>query len=634
MKHKIQTITIIRTINSEQYNEEVPLLFNYIINCDKKDTIPDKYLPPNISLEDSHVNFQSSIDGSTLLHLSIEYGKYDILKQLLEIPGINKRAIDFKGNNILIKSILSGRSNSSQYIARKLKKEGIDQRNNEGDSAIFVACRKNKVDVLHKLIKYGGNVNVQNHKGITPLMIACFYMNLEMIQMLLEAGALVNIVDNEKSNCIHYMAKSKNLEHIENFIPYFNLFKTYGKEAEASDSDQKQPLAYALENDCEPMINFLLNITSMKDIRLVYRNEEYKEHKEHQEMKLQSTPRTPTCGLLSPRGISRGMSQGIQYGNNNQKVNTFGFINSNEIEFDELQKRDERDKKWGIMLDEWDKTNKRPKALYERVYKYVPDKLRQRLWEKELYINEQMSNQTSSFYEYVEIEDRGKDDNQIHKDVMRAFQNNVNFMTKFSDGQRILFRVMRAWSIQNELGYVQGMSDLCGLLILILHNEERVFWGFDCIMKHEKYHLCDKFEAGFPGLLQCASIVKRILKKYHSKIYTFLVANEYQFDVIKSYLMEYFMLWFCRVFPPEFEVRIMDIILMEGSDICFTIFSAIIYFGKENLMKQKENIFIDKVLTDPIQLMGENFKPDKFIHFIQKSRISSKEIKQWIDDIE
>ena len=604
MKSKIKTVTIIRIINSERVDEEVPILFNFILNCEKKDTIPERYLPPLVSLEDSQINFQSSIDGSTLLHIAIENGKYDILKQLLDIEGINKLAVDHKGNNILIKAILTGRSNSPQYIARKLKKECIDQKNNEGDSAIYLTCRKNNVELLRKLISYGGDVNVQNNKGITPLMVACFYMNLEMITILLEAGARVDIIDNDHSNCIHYMAKSKNLEHIDDFAPYFDLFKKYSKEAEAYDIDQKQPLSYALETGCEPIINFLLHVTSMRDIRLVYRKEETKEQRQQ------------SNELKSPR-----------------KINTFGFINSNEIEFDVLKKRDERDIKWGNMLDEWDKTGKRPKKLYERIYKYVPDKLRQRLWEKELYVNEQISKQSNEFHIFADVEDRGKDDNQIHKDVMRALQNNVNFMTKFTDGQRILFRVMRSWSLQNQLGYVQGMSDLCGLLILLLHEEERVFWGFDCIMKNEKYNLQEMFAPGFPGVLKTCSICKKIIKKYHPKIYSFLVSKEYEFDIMKSYMMEYFMLWFCRVFPPDLQVRIMDIILLEGCEICFTIFSAILYFGRNAILRQEEAIFVDKLLTDPITTMGgDSFRPDKFIDFIQKSKISSKEIKQWYSD--
>ncbi|EMD48669.1 Rab GTPase activating protein, putative [Entamoeba histolytica KU27] len=88
------------------------------------------------------------------------------------------------------------------------------------------------------------------------------------------------------------------------------------------------------------------------------------------------------------------------------------------------------------------------------------------------------------------------------------------------------------------------------------------------------------FLPGFPGINKCAFVAMKVMKKYHPKIFYHLKSKEYDFDNWKTYMLEYFMLWFCRCFHPEFEVRILDLILMEGWEIVFSIFSAILHYSK------------------------------------------------------
>ncbi|BFU23269.1 Rab GTPase activating protein, putative [Entamoeba histolytica HM-1:IMSS-B] len=595
---QVQLKLISRTIEGKKVNERVPPVFVFALNAGRQETINERQLPPYISIQDSKLNFKSKIDGSTALHIAAETGKSNFVKQLLA-AGITKSAQDINGNNALIRGVIAGRTNACVYLARKMNKTGIDSQNNLGECAIYIACRRNNLKLLEKLIKYGGNVNIQNNKGITPLMVACFYMNLEMINLLIKAGANIDTVDSDKSNCLHYMAKSKNLNKITNFGAYFDYFRKSVTAAEAADINEKQPLFYALQSECEPLVNFFLNVTSLKDVRLVYNEENTIAKKEVIEVK--------------------------------SNTDEFGYVKDQTQTEDEIKKitSQEREKKWEIMLDEWNKSGKVPRALFHRVYKFVPLNKRKKYWEIELKINQSIQEYNGYFARITELPERGKDDEQIHKDVMRAHQNNIHFMAKFNDGQRTLFRVLRAWSMQDDLGYVQGMSDLCGFLILILQEEEEVYWGFSALMNNPKYNLREMFLPGFPGINKCAFVAMKVMKKYHPKIFYHLKSKEYDFDNWKTYMLEYFMLWFCRCFHPEFEVRILDLILMEGWEIVFSIFSAILHYSKVEILKMDEYIFIDKALADPMTLMGSQFDQDKFINFVKKARITPKEIKKW-----
>ncbi|KAL7722986.1 Rab-GAP TBC domain-containing protein [Entamoeba marina] len=549
---EVSLVPVKREINNKIITERVPPIFAFALTAGRQETMNDRQLPPNISQRDSKINFKSRNDGSTALMIAAETGKSNLIKQLLRV-GITKNAVDVSGNSALIRGAIAGRTNACVYLARKVKKSGIDTQNTEGETAIFVSCRRNNIKLLEKLVKYGGDVNIQTKNGVSPLMVACFYLNLEMIQILINGGANIDAVDNDNSNCLHYMAKSKSIPKVTNFPDYFVYFRKSVATAEMQDRNGNQPLFYALQTDCEPLVNFFLNVTSMKDVHLVY-NED------------------------------------------------------NAIFKEETQENKE------VMIGT--KSNKIPRALFHRVYKYVPIAERKRYWELILHIKTCIEESPGYFFRITEIQERGKDDDQIHKDVVRSHQTNIHFKTKFSDGQRTLFRVLRAWAIQDELGYVQGMNDLCGYLVLILQEEEHVYWAFNVLMNNNRYNLRQMLLPGFPGVSKSAYVSMKVIRKYHPKIYRHLKTLGYDFEHQKTYMLEYYMYWFSRVFPADVELRLLDIILME-----------------EEIMKKEEFIFVDKALTDPIELMGDSFEVEKFISYIFKCRITSKEIRKWFASV-
>eukprot|EP00003_Mantamonas_plastica_P009324 TRINITY_DN1868_c3_g4_i2.p2 TRINITY_DN1868_c3_g4~~TRINITY_DN1868_c3_g4_i2.p2 ORF type:complete len:118 (-),score=37.75 TRINITY_DN1868_c3_g4_i2:353-682(-) len=69
-----------------------------------------------------------------------------------------------------------------------------------GDSALFLAIRRNKDEVAVELIKAGCDVN-QRRKGFGPPLVAfcAGFRKVKQLELLLENGADANAVDEENS---------------------------------------------------------------------------------------------------------------------------------------------------------------------------------------------------------------------------------------------------------------------------------------------------------------------------------------------------------------------------------------------------------------------------------------------------
>ena len=53
--------------------------------------------------------------------------------------------------------------------------EDIDGRDSDGDTALYCACRKGHVDIVHYLLANGANTELRGFRNWTPLQVACKY---------------------------------------------------------------------------------------------------------------------------------------------------------------------------------------------------------------------------------------------------------------------------------------------------------------------------------------------------------------------------------------------------------------------------------------------------------------------------
>ncbi|KAH7064735.1 rab-GTPase-TBC domain-containing protein [Macrophomina phaseolina] len=183
----------------------------------------------------------------------------------------------------------------------------------------------------------------------------------------------------------------------------------------------------------------------------------------------------------------------------------------------EMMKRKEwqREEKWrkmgklvgqaptgGGMLFEFD--TKSPK-LIERTWKGIPDRWRASAWYAFLSASAKKDPDSPPDEELVEAfydlqEEDSAEDMQIDMDVPRTISHHIMFRRRYRGGQRLLFRVLHAFSLYlPDTGYVQGMAALAATL-LCYYDEERAFVMLVRLWKLRGLERL--YQSGFEGLME------------------------------------------------------------------------------------------------------------------------------------
>ena len=101
---------------------------------------------------------------------------------------------------------------------------------------------------------------------------------------------------------------------------------------------------------------------------------------------------------------------------------------------------------------------------------------------------------------------KNNDEMRIRKDISRTFTNypeslqalecqGKGFNWRSEEGQKMLYNVLLAYAnYDSQIGYVQGMNYIAGMLLMHIGDDEKVFWcilyimnrkNWRCIYKHE-----------------------------------------------------------------------------------------------------------------------------------------------------
>ena len=75
--------------------------------------------------------------------------------------------------------------------------ENLDERVDNGGTALIVASREGAIDIVQDLLANGVNINLKNNDGNNALWFACFGNNLDLMRLLINAGI---DLDNQNDN--------------------------------------------------------------------------------------------------------------------------------------------------------------------------------------------------------------------------------------------------------------------------------------------------------------------------------------------------------------------------------------------------------------------------------------------------
>ncbi|UJR14534.1 hypothetical protein I4U23_001530 [Adineta vaga] len=140
-----------------------------------------------------------NITGWTPLYAAMKSRKFDVVKLLLK-RGADPNAVTKLGSTpFLLASeicdldIIEACVEANADLDFAPSGSDADNLNITGQTALFMATLKDRVDVVKFLIDKRAQVNVQNRYGVSPLLLCAESGNFELVQALVEAGADVNI---------------------------------------------------------------------------------------------------------------------------------------------------------------------------------------------------------------------------------------------------------------------------------------------------------------------------------------------------------------------------------------------------------------------------------------------------------
>ncbi|XP_068636937.1 uncharacterized protein [Aristolochia californica] len=252
------------------------------------------------------------------------------------------------------------------------------------------------------------------------------------------------------------------------------------------------------------------------------------------------------------------------------------------------QEREERRvRKWRKMIgvggSDWKHyVRRKPHVVKRRIRKGIPDCLRGLVWQL-ISGSRDLLLMNPGVYEQLVIYETSSSELDIIRDISRTFPTHVFFQQRHGPGQRSLYNVLKAYSVYDrDVGYVQGMGFLAGLLLLYM-SEEDAFWLLVALLKGAIHAPMEGlYQVGLPLVQQYLSMFEQLVKEYLPKL-----GDHFTQEMMNPsmYASQWFITVFSYSFPFPLALRIWDVFLYEGVKIVFQVGLALLRYCHDDLVK-------------------------------------------------
>ena len=195
-----------------------------------------------------------------------------------------------------------------------------------------------------------------------------------------------------------------------------------------------------------------------------------------------------------------------------------------------------------------------------------------------------------------------------------------------------LKNILMCYSIRNTtVGYCQGMNFIVGRLLLIIDNEEQVFWIFIQII--EKI-LPLFYYSDLAGIIIETTIIDTFISFYLKKFYDSLLENNFKLS-LNNFIHKWMVSLFAQALSPEMVYTFLDFFLLEGETCLYKGALFIMVVMQNIIFEQKNMCEFEHIFNLFNEAPSHIHDPRNLIFFLteKKFEISEKEIKLYTDKL-
>jgi len=229
------------------------------------------------------------------------------------------------------------------------------------------------------------------------------------------------------------------------------------------------------------------------------------------------------------------------------------------------------------------------------IRKGVPPELRPRVWMEASGAAALREASPRGYYTSLgdSTPDKGTVD-QVDNDLHRTFSGNPMFDTP--EQHALLRRVLLAFARHNpSVGYCQSMNYLAGFLMIVVKEEEDVFWLLVSMME-EKLYACTHSK-DLRGTLVEFKVLHKLVERKLPKLARHFAETETDLTFICS---KWLLCQFCDVLPSETAARVWDCVYAEGSKVFHRVALAVLFQNEKAMLQTKDMGNIMRILQGAV----------------------------------
>jgi len=189
---------------------------------------------------------------STALHRASSHASLNSLKLILKKFNGNVHTDNKKKIPVLFSAISGDKTENIAFLLSKGAKVVYQDYNGKLIFALHISIvRNNKLPTIKEIIKYQG-INTKNEEGDSAINLMARYYSIENIEFMTNEKADILLLNKEGDGFIHKLMERRNIKEIATLIDRYNF------DINQKNNLCKTPLMFAAEHSKSKLVDFLI----------------------------------------------------------------------------------------------------------------------------------------------------------------------------------------------------------------------------------------------------------------------------------------------------------------------------------------------------------------------------------------